>query len=202
MLQIFLFFEIFLVSVSKRFFRWYPKNIFPTHNECRVLMTTLRVTWHQTVCLSRHYVMISVIMTLIVRLRSCHNYFQSRWWWHTGSLNINNGQQRDNCTYSSCCWNTGSVGGPLNDFSPHLKMDWKLKMIRWPRGRGHNSHEEQTFQNPLKPGRPEILPIHVSLSKCCIGPIWKFWNVFSIATYFTSSRCFVTSVDKFWLRVK
>ena len=75
-------------------------------------------------------------------------------------------------------------------------------MIRWPRGRGHNSHEEQTFQNPLKPGRPEIWPIHVSLSKCCIGPIWKFWNVFSIATYFTSSRCFVTSVDKFWLRVK
>ena len=57
------------------------------------------VTWHQTVCLSRHYVMISVIMTLIVRLRSCHNYFQSCWWWHPGSLNINNGQQRDNCRY-------------------------------------------------------------------------------------------------------
>ena len=128
----------------------------------------------------------NVMMTLCVMLQSCQGVITTSRPADDAqpdSININNGLVTRTLEWYS---QKASVGGPTNDFSPHLKMDWKLKMIRWPRGRGHNSHEEQTFQNPLKPAQPEILPIHVSLplSKCYIGPIWKFWNVFSIATYF------------------
>ena len=66
-------------------------------------------------------------MTLIVMLRSCHSVITTSSPadddTQAHSISITDNRETIVDTYSSCCWNTGSVGGPLNDFSPHLKMD-------------------------------------------------------------------------------
>ena len=73
---------------------------------------------------------------------------------------------------------------------------------------GHNSHEEQTFQNPLKPGRPEIYCWYMFPCLYCL-------NV-ALDPFESSETCqsphtlpalvcpseFRDSCDKFWLRAK
>lgn len=72
---------------------------------------------------------------------------------------------------------------------------------------GHNSHEEQTFQKPLKPGRPESIADTCLYCLCLNVALDPFESSETCQSPHTLQALvcpseFRDSCDKFWLRAK